>query len=73
MGMNGCKVQIGSKYIGPALDRSPLRTMPRGWTLEETKPVRERWWQKPGTWIAVAVVCSYFLCIAQTVAQWTAK
>ena len=35
------KIEIGSKYEGPPLDRPCLRQLPRGWVLEES---REPWW-----------------------------
>ena len=37
------KVQIGSKYSGPSLDRPCLRQMPREWELEETKKPPTNW------------------------------
>lgn len=37
------KVQIGSKYTGPSFDRPCLRSLPRGWILEETKVPLWKW------------------------------
>lgn len=31
------KIQIGSKYEGPAFDRPALRQLPPGWVLDEPK------------------------------------
>ena len=48
------KVEIGSKYNGPAWDRPCLRQLPRHWQLEEAKkPPTD--WGKAGTvllWLA---------------------
>ena len=50
--------QIGSKYSGPHLDRSPLRQMPQGWVLEPTEVVSKpslRTLLKTALWIIVAI------------------
>lgn len=62
------KVVIGSKYSGPVLDRPCLRQLPRGWVLEETKPVKKPL-LSPDAWVAVAVFFGWLFAIAQTVAQ----
>lgn len=61
------KVVIGSKYNGPVLDRPCLRQLPRGWVLEETKPVKKP--INPEKWVAIAIGLGWLFAIAQTLAQ----
>lgn len=60
------KVAIGSRYNGPVLDRPCLRQLPRGWVLEETKPVKKVP-LSPEFWVGVAVAFGWVFAIVQTV------
>ena len=60
-----CKVNIGSRYEGPALDRPALRQMPSHWVLEESRPVR-RTVLSSGAWLAIVVVVGWLFVIIQT-------
>jgi hypothetical protein len=60
------KVEIGRHYYPAPI----LRQMPRHWTLEESKKPAARWWQRPGTWVAVTVVLAWVFAIAQTFADY---
>lgn len=42
MGSN-IRVEIGSRYIGPQLDRPALRRMPANWVLEEVRTTPAFW------------------------------
>jgi hypothetical protein len=37
-----CKVAIGARYTGPALDRPALRQMPREWRLSTEPSLQEK-------------------------------
>lgn len=64
-----CKVLIGSKYEGPCLDRPCLRQMPRGWTLEESAPVKPRWWALARQIAGAGILVAYLVMIAQAIAH----
>lgn len=65
-----CKIQIGSRYAGPAFDRPALRKLPAGWTLEEARRPTRRWWQSPDRWVGIACAVAYIVLTAQAIAQW---
>jgi len=56
------KVDIGRNYHPAPI----LRQMPRHWTLEESKPVKPRWWQNSGNWVAVVIVLAWIFAAVQT-------
>lgn len=57
------RVEIGSKYEGPAWDRPCLRQMPRQWMLEETRPEPVKWER----WMTVLLALFLLVSCAQTV------
>ena len=59
------KVNIGSHYYGPRLDRPALRRMPQGWTLHTNDKPRQ-WLPSPDKCVAIVVVCAWLFAIAVT-------
>lgn len=58
--------KIGSKWVDPTLECPYLRTLPRGWTLEETRrAIKTPWYQRTDRWAALLVALLLLMACAQ--------
>ena len=65
--LHECKVRVGERYYGPALNRPALRRMPTGWTLTDVTAPKWVWWRDSGVWVGAACVMAWVFCVAQTI------
>ena len=64
------RVQIGSKYEGPPLDRPVLRQLPRHWILEDAREdYRPRWFRRVEVWTLI-IVALWLLAGAAQIVAW---
>jgi len=59
---------LGSKYVGPRLDRPCLRQLPRGWVISEATPVKKP--ISPEVWVGTAALLGWLFAFIQTCLEW---
>ncbi len=68
--LHRCKVSIGSRYVGPHLDRPALRQLPTGTKLWTEDAIKKHWYMSGDLWVIISVIAGALLLVMQAYGYW---